>query len=208
MSDDECTMCGDTGEIHMTTAGGTMTVGCPACIDAAHAITIARLTAERDEAQTETARWQNDANEIEQECLAERDAALAQMESLRAWAMHGGDEAKWPPGKTVVEGIIAYAEKAEAEVARLREALIGMCEQYLSIRDGKLHHDFMSAGENAFDVLGWPDTGHPVPAMTCDEPGCGNGSACGFNTPTGYRRTCGEHYRAYLATPQPENRDA
>ena len=29
----------------------------------------------------------------------------------------------------------------------------------------------------------------------CDEPGCKEESSCGFPTPSGYRRTCGKHYR-------------
>lgn len=27
----------------------------------------------------------------------------------------------------------------------------------------------------------------------CDEPGCTREATCGFPTPSGYRRTCGEH---------------
>ncbi len=34
----------------------------------------------------------------------------------------------------------------------------------------------------------------------CDEPGCGAEVCCGFPSPTGYRRTCGRHYRGYLPT--------
>lgn len=82
------------------------------------------------------------------------------------------------------------------------DALVSMCEQYLPVRDGKLHHDFMSAGEHAFDALGWEDTGHPVPEMTCDEPGCGRGSDCGWPSPTGYRRTCSLHYVSGTAAPK------
>jgi hypothetical protein len=31
----------------------------------------------------------------------------------------------------------------------------------------------------------------------CDEKGCCEEAACGFPTDSGYRRTCGEHYRQY-----------
>jgi Zn finger protein HypA/HybF involved in hydrogenase expression len=29
----------------------------------------------------------------------------------------------------------------------------------------------------------------------CDEPGCNHTITCGFPTETGYRRTCGKHYK-------------
>jgi rubredoxin len=31
----------------------------------------------------------------------------------------------------------------------------------------------------------------------CDEPNCTDEATCGFPTPTGYRRTCGKHYRVH-----------
>lgn len=31
----------------------------------------------------------------------------------------------------------------------------------------------------------------------CDEPGCDREATCGFPTPSGYRRTCGDHMREY-----------
>ena len=37
----------------------------------------------------------------------------------------------------------------------------------------------------------------PCPTIPrCDEPGCEKATSCGFPTDTGYRRTCGDHYRA------------
>ena len=86
----------------------------------------------------------------------------------------------------------------------LREALEGMCGQYLSVRGGKLHHDFMSAGERAFDALGWDDAGHVVDASClCDVPGCGDGWSSGWKDAVGtYRTTCHEHYSAALAQPK------
>jgi len=32
-------------------------------------------------------------------------------------------------------------------------------------------------------------------AQVCDEPKCWKVTSCGFNTPSGYRVTCGDHYR-------------
>ena len=40
----------------------------------------------------------------------------------------------------------------------------------------------------------------PCPTIPrCDEPGCERPTSAGFPTDTGYRRTCGEHYRAALS---------
>ena len=37
----------------------------------------------------------------------------------------------------------------------------------------------------------------------CDEPGCVRDANCGFPTPEGYRRTCGDHMRAAEQKMQP-----
>lgn len=87
------------------------------------------------------------------------------------------------------------AERAEAERDRLREALESMCHQHCTLYDGMLWHDYLGSNEDAFDALGWEDNGHPVPGRGCDEPGCKEADTCGFPTATGYRRTCGKHYR-------------
>lgn len=84
--------------------------------------------------------------------------------------------------------------QAEELVKEARDALESMCEQYLPVRKGKLQHDYMSAGERAFAVLGWDMKGHPVPERMCDEPGCEEEASCGYPTATGYRRTCFTHY--------------
>jgi hypothetical protein len=52
----------------------------------------------------------------------------------------------------------------------------------------------LSVLEEAFEFLGWDDP-HPVPDMRCDEPGCERHADCGWPSPSGYRRTCGEHWR-------------
>ena len=39
----------------------------------------------------------------------------------------------------------------------------------------------------------------PCPTIPrCDEPGCDNETSCGWPSPTGYHRTCGDHYRAAI----------
>jgi hypothetical protein len=41
----------------------------------------------------------------------------------------------------------------------------------------------------------------PCPTIPrCDEPGCERETSCGWPSPAGYRRTCGEHYREYERT--------
>lgn len=82
----------------------------------------------------------------------------------------------------------------------LRDALEDMCVQFghdctcnglPALTTGGL-----SALEYAFAALGWEDP-HLIPWAKCDEPGCSKRASCGFPTPDGYRRTCGEHYRMY-----------
>ena len=46
-----------------------------------------------------------------------------------------------------------YAEAADA-IEELQDALLLMVLQYCTTDDGLLYHSFMSAGENAFAVLG------------------------------------------------------
>lgn len=45
-----------------------------------------------------------------------------------------------------------------------------------------------------YHMLGWDDP-HPIPDSRCDEPGCTQRVTCGWPSPSGYRRTCGHHYR-------------
>lgn len=81
-----------------------------------------------------------------------------------------------------------------------KEVVEGLCIQYLSRAETPkglaLTHDFMSAGEQAFDFLDWGDPYHLVPEMECDDPGCHREATCGTPTPNGYRRVCGRHYSA------------
>jgi hypothetical protein len=87
-------------------------------------------------------------------------------------------------------------EAAERQTSELRDALESMCHQYLSVSNGKLHHDFMSAGEAAFDALGWDDAGHPVSKdALCEVSDCGSSWSCGFWGRDGkYHTTCGHHH--------------
>lgn len=98
----------------------------------------------------------------------------------------------------IIVDICELLQRADKELDEMREALEDMCYQYLSVRNGKLCHDFIGAGEHAFRALGWPDDGPAeLPdGFLCDEPGCKAASSCGFPTETGYRRTCGTHYDA------------
>ena len=74
----------------------------------------------------------------------------------------------------------------------LLDTIKDLCYQFGGWSDGGLTHDFISALEGAFDILGW-DSPHPVPEMTCDEDGCNKQITCGWPSDSGYRRTCSEH---------------
>jgi hypothetical protein len=77
----------------------------------------------------------------------------------------------------------------------LREALEDMVCQFAYWSDGVGGYTTggLSALEDAFEVLGWSNP-HPAPEACCDELGCKRRADCGWPSPTGYRRTCGEHY--------------
>lgn len=80
-------------------------------------------------------------------------------------------------------------------VTDLRSALESMCYQFAHWADGKgLWTGGLSALEEAFEALGWDDP-HYVAEQFCDEPGCGKQNTCGWNSDSGYRRTCFEHSR-------------
>jgi hypothetical protein len=82
----------------------------------------------------------------------------------------------------------------------LREVIESLVLQFAYDAQGRLTTGGLSALEEAFDSLGWDDP-HQLPKeLLCDEPDCGERSTCGFPTDKGYRRTCGEHYRAALGT--------
>lgn len=60
---------------------------------------------------------------------------------------------------------------------------------------GELYTGGLSALEEGFRALGWPDPKPLDSIYLCDEPGCLNRSSCGVPTPEGYRRLCESHYR-------------
>lgn len=95
----------------------------------------------------------------------------------------------------------AFAHAAADRIEALREALDSMVRQFAYAGNGRRTTGGLSALEEAFAALGWDDP-HPLDKEEmCDEPGCKEPTSCGFPTPNGYRRTCGEHYRA--ANPPP-----
>lgn len=82
----------------------------------------------------------------------------------------------------------------------LREALEDMVWQFAycgKMANGRLGLTTggLSALEGAFAELGWDDP-HPVPERECQAEGCHDEATCGTPTPDGYKRLCGEHYRA------------
>jgi hypothetical protein len=93
----------------------------------------------------------------------------------------------------------------DAEIERLREAREDMLYQFAgdSTRDGHpvFCTDGLSALEGAFAALGWDDPYTPpnVEQIQCQHPGCPQRSTCGTPTPEGYKRFCGDHYRAFHA---------
>ena len=113
---------------------------------------------------------------------------------LRIWPR--GPECEHADARIVFEAL-DDATKREAELA---EALSAMCHQYLRVEHGKLHHDFMSAGEAAFDALDWPDSGQPLDASClCEVPGCGEGWTCGANgKDEKYHTLCSAHFREWI----------
>lgn len=83
-------------------------------------------------------------------------------------------------------------ESLRQQLAEAKAALEGMCYQYLPTRGGKLHHDYMSAGEDAFEVLGWPDSGQPLPELSlCGVDGCRRIVVYGWKDEQG---ACSRHY--------------
>jgi hypothetical protein len=99
----------------------------------------------------------------------------------------------------------------DAEIKALRDTVRNLIIQFGSYNNkGGIGTSGLSALEDAFDALGWDDP-HEIPEMTCDEPGCKKHITCGWPSPIGYRRTCGDHYRAALgvkeAKPSPVKED-
>lgn len=119
----------------------------------------------------------------------------------------------WPNGKTCEHtGARAAFQALEAALEREKElvsALESMCHQYLRVEGGKLHHDFMSAGEAAFDALGWDYAGHPVGKEgLCEVDGCGERWACGMNGKDGkYHCLCSVHATCWIGAGNQETEE-
>jgi len=119
----------------------------------------------------------------------------------------------WPDGATCghehARAGFEALDAAEKQATELRDALESMCHQYLRVSDGKLYHDFMSAGEAAFDALDWSDAGHPVDAQAlCEVPGCGQSWSCGvFGNDDKYHCLCGTHYTEFKKDGRMETTD-
>lgn len=83
---------------------------------------------------------------------------------------------------------------AADDLERLEEALDSMVRQFAYAGKGKRTTGGLSALEEAFAALALDDP-HPLEEEEmCDEPGCKEPISCGTPTPTGYRRTCSDHY--------------
>ena len=96
--------------------------------------------------------------------------------------------------------LVEQREEARATACRLEERLHEVALDcaiqfgYWSDSTGGLWTGGLSTLEMLFGVLGWEDP-HPMPELRCDESGCLGRYTCGWNSPTGYRRTCGHHMR-------------
>lgn len=86
-----------------------------------------------------------------------------------------------------------------------REVVEDLCFQFGCCghdANGKwLHTGGLSALEAGFEALGWEDP-HYVMEGGCEHPGCKAWDTCGTPTPDGYKRLCGDHYRALRTEPQ------
>ena len=93
----------------------------------------------------------------------------------------------------VIATLAAEVRRLRGTEAELREALTDMCHQFAYDAEGDdgpaLYPGGLSALEWAFDALGWDEL-HPMPELTCDEPGCKVRARCW----RGKRQTCAEHF--------------
>jgi len=85
--------------------------------------------------------------------------------------------------------------------ALLRETIADLLYQFAydtTYRNGPaLTTGGLSALEDAFAVLGWSDP-HRIPEEKCQTARCPKRATCGTPTPDGYKRLCGDHYRAAI----------
>lgn len=123
------------------------------------------------------------------------------------------DLREWYARATRREAMMSEAERAarlaaiEARLTALTETVEDLVTQfaYEGKRDGQPAYSTggLSALEGAFAVLGWDDP-HPAPERSCEHDDCSAWASCGTPTPDGYKRLCGEHYRAVAALAPPD----
>lgn len=92
-----------------------------------------------------------------------------------------------------------------ATVDELKDIIRGLLYQHCGWVGGSvggLSADFLSANEDAFEVLGWDPYGEPIPELRCKQQGCMEQSTCGWPCPDHrYHRTCGDHMRKLEGKP-------
>jgi hypothetical protein len=89
---------------------------------------------------------------------------------------------------------------SERSIEEWKETTLDLVEQF-TFRSHDHRRKWMTTGglsalEGAFAMLGWDDP-HYVKEGGCEHPGCKAWDTCGTPTDAGYKRLCGEHYRAY-----------
>lgn len=93
----------------------------------------------------------------------------------------------------------AVAAAAEIDGPALRDALVRMVEQFAYRRKRTLHTGGLSALEEAFEALGWPDPKAWTKGF-CEVPGCDHEAVVGEPTPDGgYVWHCGRHAPLFVA---------
>jgi len=103
-----------------------------------------------------------------------------------------------------IDDAITEIESLNKQVAELRETLKDAINQFAPAVQYKgrlvISSGGLSALEDAFSVLGWPDP-KPVPERECmwsDD--CHANATCGTPTPNGYKHFCNKHFIEFNAT--------
>lgn len=89
--------------------------------------------------------------------------------------------------------------RKEKQIEELREAVESLlyqhCSKIVTAKGLALSHNFLSANEAAFDVLGWDGPTKLVPELECDVDGCRQHATCGLPGEDRYYRVCKSHFR-------------